>query len=101
MELRDYVRVLRAHLSLIVAATLVCALSALGVSLLQPKVYEGKAEVLISERDTGAALLGQLLSEFSNQPERQLQTQVQLMKLRPLARKTINELNLQTTPEQL
>ena len=43
----------------------------------------------------------QLLPELSSQPERGLQTQVELMRLRPLAATTISELGLNTDPEHL
>lgn len=101
MELRDYLNVLRARKGIIIASTLIVALTALAVSLLQPPTYGATAKVLISERDTGAALLGQLIPELSSQPERALQTQVQLAQLRPIAEATIRKLNLGVTPEVL
>jgi capsular exopolysaccharide synthesis family protein len=57
--------------------------------------------VLVSDKDAGAAIFGTALSEFSGQPERGLQTQVQLMQLRPLAETAIRKLNLRSTPEDL
>ncbi len=101
MELRDYLRVIRARKWVIAQAVVVVTLAAVVASLLQPKTYQGEAEVLVSEKDTGAAIFGTVLPEFSSQPERGLQTQVQLAQLRPLAEGTIRKLNLQESPESL
>ncbi len=101
MELRDYLNVLRARKWTIVQAVIVVTLAAVVLSLLQPPVYEGEAKVLISESDAAAALFGQVLPELSSQPERALQTQVQLMQMRPLLESTIRRLDLKMTPEDL
>jgi len=101
VELRDYLNVIRARRGVIVLATVIVAAVALAVSLLQPETYAAQAKVLISERDTGAALFGTVLPELSSQPERALQTQVQLVEVRPVAEATIRELGLEETPEAL
>jgi capsular exopolysaccharide synthesis family protein len=101
MELRDYLSVIRARRWVIIQAVVVVAATAVLVSLMQPPVYVGEARVLISERDTGAALFGTVLPEISSQPERGLQTQVQLMQLRPLAEGAIRKLGLEMSPEAL
>lgn len=101
MELRDYLNVIRARRGVIILATLTIASVALAVSLIQAPIYGAEARVLISEKDTGAALFGQVLPELSSQPERALQTQVQLMEVRPIAEATIRKLGLSTTPEKL
>ncbi len=101
MELRDYLNVIRVRKWTIIQAIVIVTLTAVVVSLVQPKVYEGESKVLISQQDTGAALLGTSISEFSSQPERGLQTQVQLMQLRPLAQETVRQLGLKMTPDAL
>lgn len=101
MELRDYLNVIRARRGVILLATVIVTLVALAVSMLQPPTYESQAKVLISEKDTGAAIFGTVLPELSSQPERALQTQVQLVEVRPIAEATIKELGLQETPEVL
>lgn len=101
MELKDYLHVIRVRMWLIITAVLVVSVTALVVSLLQPPVYQGDASVLITEQDTGAALLGNVLNQLSSQPERGLETQVQLMQLRPLMEQVIRKLNLRITPEKL
>jgi len=98
LDLRDYLRVISARRWLIVRVVVVVTIAAVAFSLLQAPVYEGQAKVLISEKDTGSAILGTAVSELSGQPERSLQTQVELMQLRPLAENTIRKLGLKQTP---
>ncbi|MBU4556124.1 MAG: polysaccharide biosynthesis tyrosine autokinase [Actinobacteria bacterium] len=99
MELRDYLNVISARRWVIIQAVVIVTLTALVVSILQPKTYEGTALVLISEKGSSASVFGDLLPQLSTQPERAMQTQVQLMQIRPIAEATIKELNLQTTPD--
>lgn len=101
MELRDYLNVMRARRWVIIQAVFIVTLTALVVSLMQPPTYQGEAKILISEKDAGASLFGAVLPEFSSQPERGLQTQVQLMQVRPIAEEVIRELGLQMSPEEL
>lgn len=101
MELRDYLNVISARRAIILLATAIVASVALVTSLIQPQVFSSEARVLISEKDTGAALLGTVLPELSSQPERALQTQVELVRVRPVAEAVIKKLGLQVTPEVL
>lgn len=101
MELRDYLNVISARRGTIVLATLVVSLVALAASLVQSPIFEAESRVLISEKDTGAAIFGTVLPELSSQPERALQTQVQLVEVRPVAEATIRRLNLKQTAEQV
>lgn len=101
MELREYLRVVRTRKWVILQALLIVTMTALVASYLQPKTYTSEARVLVSERDAGAAIFGTVVPELSSQPERGLQTQVQLVQLRPLAEDAIRKLNLQTTPDVL
>lgn len=101
MELRDYLNVIRARRWVIIQAVVIVALAALVASLLQAPVYEGEAKVLIAEKGSGTELFGSIGLDFSSQPERGLQTQVQLMQVRPLLENTIRTLGLGITPEQL
>ena len=100
MELRDYINVIRARKWVIIQAVVIVTLVAALFSLVQPKAYEGTAEILISEKDTASAILGNSLP-LSAQPERALQTEVQLVQIRPVAEAAIKQLNLQETSEEL
>lgn len=101
MELRDYLNVTWVRRGVVLTATLTVALVAFVVSLLQPAVYESQSKVLISEKDSSAALLGQVMPDLSSQPERALQTQVQLVEVRPVAEEAIKKLGLEETPDDL
>ncbi len=101
MELRDYLNVLRARKWVVIQSVVIVTLTAVVVSLLQPPTYQGEVKVLISSQDAGAAIFGTSLGELSGQPERSLQTQVQLMQLRPLAETTVRKLGLKESPEVL
>jgi uncharacterized protein involved in exopolysaccharide biosynthesis len=85
LELRDYLNVIRARKWVIIQAVLIVTLTAVVVSLLQPPTYQGEAKLLITDKDAGAAIFGTAIGELSGAPERGLQTQVQLIQLRPLA----------------
>ena len=101
MELRDYLNVLRARKWVVIQSVVIVTLTAVVVSLLQPPTYQGEVKVLISSQDAGAAIFGTSLGELSGQPERSLQTQVQLMQLRPLAETTVRKLGLKEGPDVL
>jgi len=101
MELRDYLNVIYMRRRMIILSALALMLAATAVSLVQSPSYMSEAKILVSEKDTGAALFGIVLPELSSQPERGILTQVQLMQLRPLAERAIRTLGLESTPEAL
>lgn len=101
LDLRDYLNVMMARKWTIIGVAVAVTLVALVASLIQPAVYEGEAKVLIAEKGSGADLFGSLGLDISSQPERGLQTQVQLMQVRPLLENTIRELELGIAPEAL
>lgn len=102
MELRDYLRVIRSRIWVVVSAVVVTTAVALTLSLVQTPVYEAEANLLISESGSNAtAMIDAALSGFSSQPERSLQTQVRMFRLRPAFERTIRKLDLRTSPEQL
>jgi polysaccharide biosynthesis transport protein len=101
MELRDYIHVFSARRWVIIQAALIVTLTAVAVSYVQPRTYQGQAQVIISEGSAASALLGNSLSPLSSQPERSLQTQIELMRSRPTAEATIKKLGLNTTPQDL
>ena len=98
MELHDYLNVIRARKWVIIQAVVIVTLVALVVSVLQPKQYVGEVQVLISEQDSTSGILSGVNPDVSQQG---VQTQAQLIQLRPLAEQVIRKLNLRQTPEQL
>jgi non-specific protein-tyrosine kinase len=102
VELRDYLKVIRARLWLMVLTLVVVVVVFLAVSLSQTPTYQGEAEVIVSEQNTGAILLGAPQSYASNEAvQADLQTQVRVIQSRQLAEQVIGALGLKTTPESL
>lgn len=101
MELRDYLRVVSHRKWIILQSIVVVAAVALVASLLQRPVYEGETHLLILQRSAGPNIFGDVLSDWTFQPERRLQTQAELVRIRPIAETVIRQLNLRETPETL
>lgn len=101
LDLRDYLNVIMARKWVIIRTAALVTIVAFVWSVLQPPVYEGQAKLLISETGSGSDIFSSLGLEYSSQAERGLQTQVQLMQVRPLLENTIRTLELGITPEQL
>lgn len=101
VELQDYLKIVRRRKWVIIEAFVVVLVAAVVASLFQTRIYESTATLLVREQDLGSTLFGQIMPELSMQPERGLQTQLDLVKLRPIAEATIQELDLKTTPDQL
>lgn len=82
LELRDYLRVVRRRKWVIALVTLAVVGSAVAASLVQTPVYQGKAEVLLQPRSTESLFdpgTGQ-----RNDPVRAVQTEIQVLKSRPV-----------------
>jgi succinoglycan biosynthesis transport protein ExoP len=81
--LERYVATLRRRWVLTVAIVLVAALAALAVSMQRPTSYTATAKVLLGQQRQVDALLGS--GDYSSDPERELNTSVQLITLEPIA----------------
>ena len=82
MHLRDYLRTLRRRKGIVLLAVALCLGIALGASFLQSPVYEGKAQVLLQPRSSES-----LFDPSSGQrldPARALQTEIEVLKSRPV-----------------
>lgn len=101
LDLRDYLRIIRSRRWMIILAVVVTTVVAVVVSTMQTPMYESEARVLITERDPGQSIAGVEGGEFSSQPERNLQIQVELMRGHPMLQATIDALELDMTPEEL
>ncbi len=98
LDARDLLRLVRNHWRGITLITLLCTLLALGWTLLQPKVYSATASglvVTVGEQDLASALAGENLAQSKAVSYESLATS------RPVAEGVIDELDLDTTPEQL
>ncbi|MFT3874817.1 MAG: polysaccharide biosynthesis tyrosine autokinase [Propioniciclava sp.] len=99
MELRDYLRIGRAHWVGIVTSILLGVSLAAGWSLLQPRVYTADANGMvvpaINTDDSSASMVGNSLALS------RVKSYVRLGSWRTVAEHTINELGLTDTPESL
>jgi succinoglycan biosynthesis transport protein ExoP len=97
--LERYTATLRRWWLLAVAIVLVTALAALAVSAQRPTSYVATAKVLLGQQRQVDALLGN--SDYSSDPERELNTSVQLITLEPIADTVRGRLGLHESPAAL
>lgn len=99
MELRDYLRIMRAHWIVIVVATVLGAAIGLGWSLLQPKVYTADAVGIVAataaDNSTGSALIGNQLAQSK------VKSYVAMGSWTSVAEDAAKELGIDTPPEVL
>ncbi|WP_109210459.1 MULTISPECIES: polysaccharide biosynthesis tyrosine autokinase [Microbacterium] len=99
MELRDYLRILRAQWLAVVLLTLFGAAAAWGWTALQPRIYTAEASGIVTATnagsDTGSSLVGDQLSRSK------VTSYVEIGSWRAVAECAIDELGLTTTPESL
>jgi non-specific protein-tyrosine kinase len=97
VDLRRLITIVRAWLPLMVVATVLAGAAAFVVSSLQPKVYEGRAQLIVGQSLSAAnpdytqLLVAEGLSE----------TYAAVAKTRPILEGVIEELGLRDTPEAL
>lgn len=101
MELRDYLRVIAARRWMILQSVVIVAAVALLGSLVQQPQYESETTIFIKQRSGGPNIFGDVLPDWTFQPERRLQTQVELVRIRPVAETVVKHLDLRETPESL
>src|SRR5215213_6568747 len=95
----QYVSAIRRWWPLAVAIVAVAALMGLAVAAQRTKSYTATAKVLLGEQRQLASLLG--TSDYSPDPERDLNTSLQLITLEPIAAGVIDRLQLDESPAAL
>ena len=101
MDVSQFLRVLRAHWIGIVAMVAVGVALAFGWTLMQPKVYTADSTAIIQARGTqGSNDLGSAALE-NTVAQGRVKTYVQVGSSRSAAKRVIDELGLDTTPEAL
>lgn len=102
MELRGYLKTVRARIWLLIVTVVVIVAIGLAVSLSQRPLYRGEAEVIVSAQNTGAILLGASRDYSSVQAvQADVQSQVRVIQSRGLAEQVITRLGLDTTTGSL
>jgi capsular exopolysaccharide synthesis family protein len=101
MAIWNSIKVNRARIWMVIVAAAIVSATSVVVSFLQTPVYEGEATVLLTQQNAGTTLLGAPQPQLSNQPEREVQTQIDVMRSRGIVAKVIGTLDLATTPTDL
>jgi Mrp family chromosome partitioning ATPase len=99
-DLREYARVVRRHVAVVVLAALLLPAAAVFFSLHQEKRYRASAKVLISRQNLGANLTGQQDTLAAQDPERVIDTQADLARVTAVARRVVEALRVPETPRQ-
>jgi capsular exopolysaccharide synthesis family protein len=98
--LSDYVEVLKRRWWVVLLSLVIVPAAAVLVSLRQPALYEGSAQVLIS-RDGLATQLEGLSDQTAEDPERNAQTQAELARGPKVARRALEAAKLDRSPSDL
>lgn len=89
-------------MGLILLSVVIVTLAAVGVSLLQKSAYQGVAQVVVTQQNTGLVILGTAQPNVSYQPGRdEVQTQVEVLQSPQIAERVIQTLQLNTTASSL
>ncbi|MBW3608072.1 MAG: hypothetical protein KY463_06905 [Actinobacteria bacterium] len=86
---------------LVVLVVALCAGTALAVSLSSEKQYDATAQLLLRAQEPVDPLFDPVGSAASRDPERALNTEVQLITIGPTAQRVRNQLNLDRTADEL
>ncbi len=103
MELRDYLQVIKRRIWWVIITIVLVTGSAVAYSyFLQEEQYLAVSSVLIKEQPAASNILAEnYLEELSTQPERSVQTQVELLKSKILAEQVRDALQLDISAGQL
>lgn len=101
MELSELFRILWVRKWFVLAVAVTVAVAAFLFSALKPPVYDSQARLLFAERDANAALMGEAVPSVSSQPERGVQTIVQLVRSPVILGDVIDQLKLDTDVDTL
>src|SRR4051794_5640809 len=103
MTLQQILLTLRARLPVFITVLVVTVAAALAVTLLLPRTYKSTVSLLVDSKDEQTLGNPQQTFNFSMPQERQsyLQTQMDIITSRKVARKVIDDLQLATRPETI
>lgn len=100
-QLIDYLRAVTQRWRLVALIVALCTGMALVVSLSAEKQYDATAELLLRSEEPINSLLDPTSSAGARDPERALNTEVQLIKVGPTAHTVRRRLNLTKSPDEL
>ncbi|HEV2059274.1 MAG TPA: Wzz/FepE/Etk N-terminal domain-containing protein [Solirubrobacteraceae bacterium] len=97
----DYLRAVRERWRLVALVVALCAGIAFAVSLSSEKQYDASAQLLLRGQDPIDTLFDPTGSAASRDPERALNTEVELITIGPTAQRVRRQLGLDRTPDEL
>lgn len=101
IQLLDYLRAIRQRWRLVAAVVVVTTGIAIASSLSSPKQYDASAELLLRGQEPVNTLLDPNAGARSSDPERELNTEVQLIKVAANAHAVRRQLNLERSADDL
>jgi capsular exopolysaccharide synthesis family protein len=101
VELKDYVKILRARKWLVIVPVLVLTVGAGVMSLLETPAYQGVAEIVVSPADAGLTMLGAPQPDTYQPGRDEVDTQVEVILSRRIAGMVIEQLRLDESVDQL
>lgn len=98
MKLKEYLRLIRRNVALLVIATVLGGAAGFGIWALLPTTYSSRTELFASVSTSGDPYQLQMASSFMQE---RIQTYVDMASSRPVLEPVIDRLNLDETPEEL
>src|SRR5215212_4900287 len=95
------IRALRRRWKLIGGLTALVVIAALALSLSQTKQYEGVAKVVLSTSERASAIINPEVDTRSDDPERDINTQVELIRFETVAERVNDRLGLDISNDEL
>ena len=100
-DLMGRIRALRRRWKLIGLVTALVVAAALVTSLSQTKQYEGVAKVVLSSSERATAIINPEVDTRSDDPEREINTQVELITFETVAERVLARLSLDMSTDEL
>jgi len=99
MELRDYLKIIRARRGLGALGLVIALAAVMALSFIQKPTYHSQSQVIVLEQqNSGAILLGSAQDQLPSQPDQTfVLTQAQVVQSTTIAQKVIDTLRLDTT----
>lgn len=100
-QLLDYLRAIRQRWRLVALIVLVTTGAAIAFSLSAPKQYDASVKLLLRGQEPVDALLNPNAAGRSNDPERELNTEVQLIKVAAIAHEVRRQLDVERSADEV
>lgn len=100
MEIRTYFELVLSRKWIILQAMAIISVIAYGITASQVSIYQASAKIFL-KGSQGESIFPESSMQLWNDPDRSIQTQIELIKSTPIAAKVVKNLGLEVTPEDL